>query len=112
MKLNYCIGIQRVNEEAAEKVLAIERSITRLLLHYCSVQFLSHPALGDLLSEEDSKIFKYLDSLDVEDFKDLKLGYSITFNELQHVKGAANGVNHEKKGNKRPPSDERFAFID
>ncbi|KAI7979099.1 NAP1-related protein 2 [Camellia lanceoleosa] len=123
MKLNYCIGIQ---------------------------QFLSHPALGDLLSEEDSKIFKYLDSLDVEDFKDLKLGYSITFNfkpnpyfedtklmktftfldegttkitgsnikwkegmnELQHVKGAANGVNHEKKGNKRPPSDERFAFID
>ncbi|XLT86574.1 hypothetical protein HN873_008327 [Arachis hypogaea] len=26
-------------------------------------------------------IFKYLHSLDVEDFKDMKLGYSITFEE-------------------------------
>ncbi|XLU48436.1 hypothetical protein S245_043250, partial [Arachis hypogaea] len=38
-------------------------------------------------------IFKYLHSLDVEDFKDMKLGYSITF-------GVVNGVNNETKGNK------------
>ncbi|KAL9354642.1 hypothetical protein Peur_052612 [Populus x canadensis] len=46
----------------------------------CIMQFLSHPALCDLLTEEDQKIFKYLDSLDVEDSKDVKSGYSITFN--------------------------------
>lgn len=44
------------------------------------MQFLSHPALCDLLTEEDQKIFKYLDSLDMEDSKDVMSGYSITFN--------------------------------
>ncbi|XP_042974938.1 NAP1-related protein 1-like isoform X3 [Carya illinoinensis] len=43
-------------------------------------KFLCDPALCDLLSEEDQKIFKYIDSIDMEDFKDLKSGYSITFN--------------------------------
>ncbi|KAK9138231.1 hypothetical protein Sjap_008825 [Stephania japonica] len=64
-------------------------------------QFLSHPALGDLLNDEDQKIFKFLSSLEVEDFKDVKSGYSITFD-------LANGVNHDKKGSKRPFSDESF----
>ncbi|KAI8018822.1 NAP1-related protein 2 [Camellia lanceoleosa] len=107
--------LEKVNEEASEKVLAVEQKYNKIrrpiyvkrneiiksIPDFWLTAFLSHPALGDLLSEEDSKIFKYLDSLDVEDFKDLKLGYSITF-------GAANGVNHEKKGNKRPPFDESF----
>ncbi|KAD5507867.1 hypothetical protein E3N88_15570 [Mikania micrantha] len=44
------------------------------------LQFLSHPALSDLLNEEDQKIFKHLTSLEVEDMKDVKSGYSITFN--------------------------------
>jgi len=84
-----------------------------------SVQFLSHPALSELLSEEDhkvsfpsnfwssfssltlefdcfllvnickliillalcflSQIFKHLTSIEVEDSKDVKSGYSITF---------------------------------
>ncbi|KAI7979569.1 NAP1-related protein 1 [Camellia lanceoleosa] len=47
-----------------------------LLLH----AVLESSALGDLLARKTQRfIFKYLDSLDVEDFKDLKLGYSITF---------------------------------
>ncbi|KAG5060269.1 hypothetical protein JHK87_001298 [Glycine soja] len=41
---------------------------------------MSHPALCELLNVEDQKIFKYLGSLDVEDYKDVKSGYSITFN--------------------------------
>nr|GMC62165.1 NAP1-related protein 2-like [Ipomoea batatas] len=104
--------------------------------------FLSHPALGDLLSEEDQKIFKYFDSLNVEDFKDVTSGYSITFNfkpnpyfeDAKLVKtytfleegttqitgtdikwkegmGIANGGDHEKKGNKRPPSEERYLSL-
>ncbi|KAG4400918.1 hypothetical protein AAZX31_07G150900 [Glycine max] len=40
---------------------------------------MSHPALCELLNVEDQK-FKYLGSLDVEDNKDVKSGYSITFN--------------------------------
>ncbi|CAL5370646.1 unnamed protein product [Camellia sinensis] len=145
--------LEKVNEEASEKVLAVEQKynetrrpvyvkrneIIKSIPDFWLTAFLSHPALGDLLSEEDSKIFKYLDSLDVEDFKDLKLGYSITFDfkpnpyfedsklmktftfldegttkitgsniKWKEGMGAANGVNHEKKGNKRPPSDESF----
>ncbi|THG05110.1 hypothetical protein TEA_012916 [Camellia sinensis var. sinensis] len=143
--------LQEFNEEASEKVLEVEQKYNEIrrpvyvkrneiinsIPDFWLTAFLSHPALGDLLSEEDSKIFKYLDSLDVEDFKDVKLGYSITFNfkpnpyfedtkltktftffdegttkitgtniKWKEGMGAANGVNHEKKGNKRLPSDE------
>jgi template-activating factor I len=43
------------------------------------VQFLSHPALSQVLSEDDQKVFKYLSELNVEDFKDVKSGYTISF---------------------------------
>ncbi|KAA0063391.1 NAP1-related protein 2 [Cucumis melo var. makuwa] len=45
-------------------------------------------------------IFRHLDSLGVEDQKDVKMGYSIMF-------GASNGVNGEKKGKKRPLTEDR-----
>ncbi|RWW46223.1 hypothetical protein BHE74_00047861 [Ensete ventricosum] len=78
--------------------------------------FLSHPALGDLLSEKDQEvfklltmkdaiIFKFMRSLDVEDFKDMKTGYSITFDHI------ANGDAHKKKGNKRPFAEERLMLL-
>ncbi|KAH9295786.1 hypothetical protein KI387_039374, partial [Taxus chinensis] len=41
--------------------------------------FLSHPHLRDLLTVEDQKAFKYLQSLNVEDLGDIKSGYKITF---------------------------------
>ncbi|XP_047257280.1 uncharacterized protein LOC124889482 [Capsicum annuum] len=41
------------------------------------LQFLSHPVLGKLLNEEDHK---FLRSVEVEDNKDVKTGYTITFN--------------------------------
>ncbi|KAF8408090.1 hypothetical protein HHK36_007231 [Tetracentron sinense] len=86
--------LEKVNEEASDKVLEVEQKyneIRRPVYHkrneiiksipdFWLTAFLSHPALGDLLSEEDQKIFKHLSSLDVEDFKDVKSGYSITFN--------------------------------
>ncbi|KAL3575237.1 hypothetical protein D5086_023338 [Populus alba] len=46
-------------------------------------------------------MFKFLSSLEVEDSKDVKSGYSITF-------GLPNGVSHENKGNKRLLADESF----
>ncbi|GMN28448.1 hypothetical protein TIFTF001_002050 [Ficus carica] len=148
--------LEKVNEEASDKVLEVEEKyneirrpvyvkrndVIKSIPDFWLTAFLSHPALGDLLSDEDQKvghIFKYLDSLDVEDSKDIKSGYSITFNfsenpyfedakltktftysdegttEIsgttikwkQGMAAAVNGVNHEKKGNKRPLLEQR-----
>lgn len=145
--------LEKINEEASDKVLEIEQKyneirkpvydkrneIIKSIPDFWLTAFLSHPALGDLLNEEDQKIFKYLSSLEVEDYKDVKSGYSITFNfnpnpyfedtkliktftfleegttkvtatpiKWKEGKGIPNGVNHEKKGNKRAPNDVSF----
>eukprot|EP01018_Ginkgo_biloba_P019184 Gb_32534 [translate_table: standard] len=101
--------LEKVNEEASDKVLEVEQRYNEIrrpvyekrnaIIHtipdFWLTAFLSHPALCDLLTEEDQKgvspiveagvssifdvVFKYLQSLDVEDFKDVKSGYSIAF---------------------------------
>lgn len=92
--------LEKVNEEASDKVLEIEQKYNELrrpvynkrneiiksIPDFWLNAFLSHPVLCDLLNEEDQKIFKYMSSLDVEDFKDVKSGYCITFifNENPH----------------------------
>ncbi|XP_020105580.1 NAP1-related protein 2-like isoform X2 [Ananas comosus] len=86
--------LEKVNEEASDKVLEVEQKyneirrpvymrrsdIIKSIPDFWLTAFLSHPVLGDLLNKEEQKIFRHLISLDVEDFKDLKSGYSITFN--------------------------------
>lgn len=86
--------LEKINEEASDKVLEVEQKynevrkpvydkrseIIKSIPDFWLTAFLSHPVLSDLLSEEDQKIFKHLTSLEVEDCKDVKLGYSITFN--------------------------------
>lgn len=86
--------LERVNEEASDKVLEVEQFYNEIrrpvyskrnaIIHnipdFWLTAFLSHPVLCDLLTEDDQKVFKYLESLDVEDFKDVKSGYSISFN--------------------------------
>ncbi|KAG6410287.1 hypothetical protein SASPL_128344 [Salvia splendens] len=67
-------GGDQVNEEASEKVLELEQKYNEI-----RKLFMSHPALSELLTDEDQKIFKYLSKLEVEDCKDVKSGYSITF---------------------------------
>ncbi|XP_010091501.2 NAP1-related protein 1 [Morus notabilis] len=144
--------LEKINEEASDKVLEVEQKyneirkpvydkrndITKAIPDFWLTAFLSHPALSELLSDEDQKIFKHLTSLEVEDFKDVKSGYSISFNfspspyfedtkltktytfhdegtkitatpiKWKEGMGIPNGVNHEKKGNKRPPTEESF----
>ncbi|XP_073010860.1 NAP1-related protein 2-like [Typha latifolia] len=145
--------LEKVNEEASDKVLEVEQKyneirrpvyirrneIIQSIPDFWLTAFLSHPALSDLLTEEDQKIFKYLVSLDVEDCKDVKSGYSIIFNFLPNpyfedtkliktysfteegttnINGTTikwkegveipNGNSHEKKGNKRPLTEESF----
>ncbi|XP_034888645.1 NAP1-related protein 2 isoform X1 [Populus alba] len=86
--------LEKINEEASDKVLEVEQKyneirkpvydkrneIIKSIPDFWLTAFLSHPALGILLSEEDQKMFKFLSSLEVEDSKDVKSGYSITFN--------------------------------
>ncbi|XP_042953602.1 NAP1-related protein 1-like isoform X4 [Carya illinoinensis] len=146
--------LETINEEASDKVLEVEQKYNEIrrpvydkrtemiksIPDFWLTAFLSHPALGELLNEEDQKIFKHLSSLEVEDFKDVKSGYSITlhfnpnpyFEDTNLTKtftyadddgttkitatsikwkegmGIPNGINHEKKGNKRPASNESF----
>ncbi|KAL5725438.1 Asparagine-rich protein (ARP protein) [Ranunculus cassubicifolius] len=85
--------LEKVNEEASDKVLEVEQKYNEIrrpvyvkrtdiikgIPHFWLTAFNSHPAIADILNEEDQKIFKFLDSIDVEDFKDVKSGYSITF---------------------------------
>ncbi|GAV57825.1 NAP domain-containing protein [Cephalotus follicularis] len=146
--------LEKINEEASDKVLEVEQKyneirrpvyekrgdIIKSIPDFWLTAFLSHPALCEFLTEEDQKIFKHLSSLEVEDFKDVKSGYSITFNfspnpyfedtkltktftyvddegttkitstsiKWKEGMGIPNGVDHEKKGNKRPFAEDSF----
>ncbi|KAK4747293.1 hypothetical protein SAY87_026330 [Trapa incisa] len=85
--------LEKISDEASEKVLEIEQKYSELrkpvydkrseviksIPDFWLTAFLSHPALGNLLSENDQKIFQYLSSLEVEDSEDLKSGFSIIF---------------------------------
>ncbi|KAK9102912.1 hypothetical protein Sjap_020166 [Stephania japonica] len=107
-------GGTRLKETLKGEVLLSQDCIGRLIASAPEAWidvFLSHPALGDLLNDEDQKIFKFLSSLEVEDFKDVKSGNNKDNehnNQVEGGKDLANGVNHDKKGSKRPFSDESF----
>ncbi|XP_075480397.1 NAP1-related protein 2-like isoform X2 [Primulina tabacum] len=86
--------LEKINEEASEKVLEVEQKynairkpvydmrneLIKSIPDFWLTAFMSHPALGELLTEKDQKIFKYFGNLEVEESKDVKSGYSITFN--------------------------------
>ncbi|KAL8457420.1 hypothetical protein ACS0TY_034511 [Phlomoides rotata] len=85
--------LEKINEEASDKVLELEQKyneirkpvydkrndIIKCIPDFWLTAFTSHPALSELLTEEDQKMFKYLNNLEVEDSKDVRSGYSITF---------------------------------
>ncbi|CAJ2646172.1 unnamed protein product [Trifolium pratense] len=86
--------LKKINEEATDEVLEIKQkysevskplydkrnSLINFIPNFWITVFSIHPALNSLLNEEDHKIFKYINSLEVEDHEDVKSGYSITFN--------------------------------
>lgn len=85
--------LERVAEEASDKVLEVEQHYNEVrhpiyakrneviegIPDFWLTAFLSHPFLFDCLTEIDQKILKHLHALHVEDFKDVKSGYSIHF---------------------------------
>ncbi|WZY98206.1 hypothetical protein YC2023_070535 [Brassica napus] len=138
-------NLEKINEKASDEVLEVDQKynvirkpvydkrneVIKAIPDLWLTAFLSHPALGELLSEEDQKIFKYLSSLDVDDAKYVKSGYSITFYEKltntftfleegttkitatpikwKEGKDLPNGVNHEKNRNKHALPEESDA---
>ncbi|KAH9719708.1 NAP1-related protein 2 [Citrus sinensis] len=122
--------LEKINEEASEKVLEVEQKyseirkpvydkrndIIKSIPDFWLTAFISHPALGELLSEEDQKNFSPNPY-----FEDNKLTKTFTFLDddgsmkitatsikWKEGMGIPNGVNHEKKGNKRPLAEESF----
>ncbi|XVF11940.1 hypothetical protein REPUB_Repub08aG0071600 [Reevesia pubescens] len=127
--------LEKINEEASEKVLEVEQK-------YNEVRKPVYDKRNEIIKSIPdfwlTAIFKHIRSLEVEDFKDLKSGYSITFNfntnpyfedtkltktftfldegtkitatqiKWKEGMGLPNGVNHEKKGNKRLFAEESF----
>ncbi|KAG9454990.1 hypothetical protein H6P81_007894 [Aristolochia fimbriata] len=85
--------LERINDDESDKVLEVEakynvvrkpiydrrNEVIRAIPEFWLTAFLSHPDLSTLLTEDDHKIFKYLQCLNVEDFKNQKTGYTITF---------------------------------
>uniref|UniRef100_A0A6V7QS75 NAP1-related protein 2-like n=1 Tax=Ananas comosus var. bracteatus TaxID=296719 RepID=A0A6V7QS75_ANACO len=69
---NMCLKHVRVDVFDKENTHAI------YFLDYPSGQFLNHPLVCDLLTDDDQKILKYLILFDVDDYKDKKSGYSYT----------------------------------
>ncbi|KAK3142404.1 hypothetical protein QOZ80_4BG0346000 [Eleusine coracana subsp. coracana] len=84
--------IDKVNEEADNKVLEVEKKYSKIrrpvyirrneviqkIPDFWLTTFLIHPTLGELLTEDDQKIFKHLESIDVDESEDIKLSCSIT----------------------------------
>ncbi|CAL5031657.1 unnamed protein product [Urochloa decumbens] len=84
--------IEKVNEEASNKVLEVEQKYNKIrkpvyvrrneviqkIPDFWLTAFLSHPMLGDMLTEDDQQIFKHLESLFVDESEDIKSGCSIT----------------------------------
>ncbi|KAF8037338.1 hypothetical protein BT93_B0297 [Corymbia citriodora subsp. variegata] len=130
------LEIDQKHNETGKPVYEERNEIVQLIPDFWPTAFLSHPMLGERLTEEDRKIFKYLDFLDVEESEDVKSGYSITFSfrpnpffedskltktftlldeetritatsiKWKEGMGLPNGAAREKKGNKRPLSGE------
>lgn len=85
--------IEKLNDEATEEILQIERKYNGLRKPYYKKRnevireipefwlkaFLNHDMMADLLDEEDQEAFKFLKELHVEDFEDVKSGFKISF---------------------------------
>ncbi|WCJ41246.1 Testis-specific Y-encoded-like protein 1 [Euphorbia peplus] len=84
--------IDKINEEAMDSVLEVEKlynetckqvyrsrdEVIKTVPDFWNIAFLSHPVLTSFLTVEDEEIFKHFTSLEVEEFKDVNPGFSIT----------------------------------
>ncbi|GER53048.1 testis-specific Y-encoded-like protein 1, partial [Striga asiatica] len=85
--------LQKINREECREILEIEKKYDQArepvyvkraeiisgIPNFWSASFFNYPGISNLLNAEDRLIFAYLDSLHVENFKDDRTGYCITF---------------------------------
>lgn len=85
--------IDGLNEQASEEILQVEQKYNNLRKPYFSKRadmikkipkfwvtvFVNHPQISALLDEEDEEALHYLESVEVEEFEDIKSGYGIKF---------------------------------
>jgi len=85
--------IDGLNEQASEEILKIEQKYNNLrkpfytkraemiakIPNFWVTVFVNHPQISALLDEEEEESLHYLTSVEVEEFADIKSGYSIKF---------------------------------
>lgn len=83
--------LDQLDREAAEEIIAVQKKanskkkpvyeerskVVKNIPDFWSKAVLNHPVLSTILSEKDEEVFKYLESVNVEDFEDIKLGFRI-----------------------------------
>ncbi|XP_067941195.1 protein SET-like [Watersipora subatra] len=96
--------IDRLNEQASEEILKVEQKYNKLRLPHFSTRnelisqipdfwlnvFVNHPQLSTLLTEQDEEVLHYLSKVEVEEFEDIKSGFSVTlhFNKNPYFENA------------------------
>jgi len=85
--------IDGLNEQASEEILQVEQKYNNLrkpffgkradlikkIPKFWVTVFVNHPQISALLDEEDEEALHYLQSVEVEEFEDIKSGYRIRF---------------------------------
>lgn len=85
--------IDTLNEAASEEILQVEQKFNqkrkphfqkraeeiKKIPKFWVTVFVNHPQISALLDEEDEEALHYLTSVEVEEFEDIKSGYSIKF---------------------------------
>jgi len=85
--------IDGLNEQASEEILQVEQKyndkrkpffmkragMIKVIPKFWVTVFVNHPQISALLDEEDEEALHYLESVEVEEFEDIKSGYRIKF---------------------------------
>lgn len=85
--------IDRLNEQASEEILKVEQKYNKLRQPYFKKRsdligkipnfwvtaFVNHPQVSALLTEEDEEALQFLSKVEVQEFDDIKSGYTISF---------------------------------
>ncbi|CAK8675068.1 protein SET-like [Clavelina lepadiformis] len=85
--------VDRLNEQASEEILKVEQKYVKLrwplfqkrsaliekIPNFWVTTFVNHPQISALLDEDDEDALHYLNKVEVQEFDDIKTGYTINF---------------------------------
>ncbi|KAL8612135.1 hypothetical protein ACOMHN_021948 [Nucella lapillus] len=85
--------IDRLNEQASEEILTVEQKYNKLrqpffkkredliskIPNFWVTSFVNHPQVSALLTEDDEEVLQFLSMVEVQEFDDIKSGYTIKF---------------------------------